>query len=168
MPPPARSAAALARTVAAIRRRLGRRHAFQPAQQLLLGHHIDHAVARYRAERLPGLKAGDNTSRELEATRDWWAGRHIDELAAVCAEYAADQAGALAPATIAHRIAYLRAACRYGWRRHNMGDSDPGARVISPPVRNARDVTITRAQILSFAPWMALTGGPEAQAPRRT
>ena len=114
-------------------------------------HHIDAAVARYRAERLPALKAGDNTSRELDATRDWWTGRYIDELPAVCAAYAEDQAGALAPATVANRIAYLRAACRYAWRRHGMADSDPGARVIVPRVSNARDVTITRHQMVKLA-----------------
>lgn len=114
-------------------------------------HLIDHAVARYKTDRLPGLKAGENTAREIEATADWWRGRPIDDLPAVCAEYAADQAGALAPATVANRIAYLRAACRWAWRVHGMGDSDPGARVVQPTVRNARDVTISRAQMVSLA-----------------
>ncbi len=114
-------------------------------------HLIDAAVACYERERLPGLKSGTNTARELEATRDWWQGRPIEDLAAVCAEYAADQAGALSPATIANRIAYLRAACRHAWKRHGMADRDPGERVVQPTVRNARDVTITRAQMVKLA-----------------
>lgn len=114
-------------------------------------HLIDHAVARFEREHLPRLKAGVNTARELQATRDWWTGRHLDELAAVCAEYAADQAGALAPATVANRIAYLRAACRWAWRVHGMGDRDPGERVVQPTVRNGRDVTITRGQMVALA-----------------
>lgn len=114
-------------------------------------HLIDQAVARYVRERLPGLKAGANTERELEATRDWWTGRSMDELATVCAEYAQDQHGALAPATIANRIAYLRAACRWAWKRHGWGDVDPGARVVQPTVRNARDITITREQMVGLA-----------------
>ena len=112
---------------------------------------IDQAVARYRAERLPELKHGAAQGRELDATRDWWEGRPVDELAAVCAEYASDQHGALAPATIKNRIAYLRAACRWAWKRHGMGDADPGARVVAPTVRNARDVTVTRAEMVKLA-----------------
>lgn len=114
-------------------------------------HLIDEAVARYLRERAPALKAGANAVREIHALRDWWHGRPIEELPRVCAEYAADQHGALAPATIKNRIAYLRAACRWAWKRHEMGDSDPGARVVSPTVRNARDVTITRRQMVELA-----------------
>ena len=75
----------------------------------------------------------------------------MDELAAVCAEYAQDQHGALAPATIANRIAYLRAACRWAWKRHGWGEADPGARVVVPTVRNARDITITGEQMVGLA-----------------
>ncbi len=114
-------------------------------------HLIDDAVAGYKRQRLPDLKAGQNTGRELDATADWWRGRPMDELATVCAEYAADQHGALSPATIANRIAYLRAACRWAWKVHGMGDSDPGQRVVQPQVRNARDTTVTRAQMVALA-----------------
>lgn len=112
---------------------------------------IDEAVRRYLAERAPELKHATNLSRELESTRDWWTGRATEELPAVCAEYAADQLGALAPATVKNRIAYLRAACRWAWRRHGMGESDPGARVVAPTVRNARSVVVDRAQMISLA-----------------
>lgn len=114
-------------------------------------HLIDHAVTRYTRERVPELKAGQNAKREIEAMRDWWAGRVLQDLPEVCAEYAQDQHGALAPATIKNRISYLRAACRWAWKRHRMGDSDPGARVVAPTVRNARDVTVTRLQMLQLA-----------------
>lgn len=114
-------------------------------------HLVDHAVSRYKRDHLPGLKAGENTGRELDATRDWWTGRPIDDLPSICAEYAADQHGALAPATIKNRIAYLRAACRWAWKRLQMGESDPGARVVSPTVRNARQVAVTRAQMVALA-----------------
>lgn len=113
-------------------------------------HLIDQAVALYARERVPHLKAGQNAGREIEALRDWWTGRPIEELPEVCAEYAADQHGALQPATIKNRIAYLRAACRWAWKRHRMGEADPGARVVAPTVRNRREVTITRAQMLQL------------------
>jgi integrase len=112
---------------------------------------IGQAVARYLKDRVPQLKAGANAAREIEALRDWWDGRAIDDLAAVCAEYAADQHGALKPATIKNRIAYLRSACRWSWKRHGMGEQDPGARVVAPVVDNARTTTATRAQVLQLA-----------------
>lgn len=114
-------------------------------------HRIDEAVTRYLRERCRELKSGAGVARELEQMRDWWTGRFIDELHVVTSEYAEDQHGALAAATIKNRIAYLRAACRYAWRKHGMADSDPGARVVSPSVRNARDVTITRLQMVKLA-----------------
>lgn len=114
-------------------------------------HTIDEAVSRYLRERAPALKHGRGMRLEIDATRDWWHGRPIDDLPAVCAEYAADQLGALAPATIKNRIAYLRAACRWAWKHHHMADADPGARVVAPAVRNARDVVITRAQMVALA-----------------
>lgn len=112
---------------------------------------IDDAVGRYVKERLPGLKAAAKTRLEIEATRDWWTGRAIDELPKVAADYVADQTGALAPATIVNRLAYLRAACRYAWRAHAMCDADPGARMMLPRVHNARHVYITRGQMVALA-----------------
>lgn len=114
-------------------------------------HLIDTAVARYSRERASELKHGENVKRELEATRDWWTGRPIEQLPDVCAEYAEDQSGALAPATIKNRIAYLRAACRWAWKRHRMADHDPGARVVAPAVNNARQVVLDRAQMVRLA-----------------
>jgi len=114
-------------------------------------HHIDEAVARYLKERVPNLKSGTNIERELGAMYDWYAGRFVDELHAVCDAYAEDQHGALKPATVKNRIAYLRAACRWAWKKHGLAESDPGARVSAPPVSNARDVTVTRAQMVRLA-----------------
>jgi len=91
-------------------------------------HTIGQAVALYVKGRVPELKAGKNAEREIECLEDWYLGRGLDELPEVCAEYAEDQAGALKPATIKNRIAYLRAACRWAWKRHSLGDQDPGAR----------------------------------------
>lgn len=112
---------------------------------------ISQAVDRYVKERAPQLKTGRKTAREISYMADWYAGRAIDELPAVCAEYAQDQLGALQPATIRNRIACLRSACRWAWKHYAMADSDPGARVVSPSVNNARQVSIDRAQMISLA-----------------
>jgi integrase len=114
-------------------------------------HLIGQAVELYLKERVPALKAGQNAKREIEAWKDWWDGRPLDELAAVCSEYAADQAGALKPATIKNRIAYLRAACRWAWKRHSLGEHDPGEKVVAPEVKNARQVTVDRGDVLRLA-----------------
>ncbi|HEX7638168.1 MAG TPA: site-specific integrase [Burkholderiaceae bacterium] len=114
-------------------------------------HTVGQAVELYLKERAPALKAGANARREIEGMADWYEDRPIEELPEVCAEYAADQHGALAPATIKNRIAYLRAACRWAWKRHGLGEHDPGERVVAPEVRNARTVTITRAEVLRLA-----------------
>lgn len=114
-------------------------------------HYIGDAVALYVRGRVPALKAGANAERELEAMHDWWEGRALDDLAEVCAEYAEDQADALKPATVKNRIAYLRAACRWAWKRHGLGDHDPGARVVAPEVKNGRTMTVNRAQMVALA-----------------
>lgn len=113
--------------------------------------HISQAVDRYVKERAPQLKTGRKTAREIRYMADWYAGRAIEDLPAVCAEYAQDQLGALQPATIRNRIACLRSACRWAWKHHNMADSDPGARVVAPSVNNARQVSIGRAEMLALA-----------------
>lgn len=112
---------------------------------------IGEAVARYVRDRAPQLKTGKKTAREIEYLADWYAGRAIEELPAVCAEYAEDQDGALQPATIRNRIACLRSACRWAWKRYGMADSDPGARVVTPSVKNARQVVIDRGQMIALA-----------------
>lgn len=112
---------------------------------------VDEAVARYVSERLPALKSGANIEHELAGMHDWYTGRAIEALPEICAEYAEDQEGALAPATIKNRISYLRAACRYAWKRHKMAEHDPGARVVVPEVNNERQVYVTRGQMLALA-----------------
>lgn len=114
-------------------------------------HNIGEAVSRYVKERVPNLKAGANAKREIEWMREWFEGRALEELPEVCAEYAEDQEGALKPATIKNRISYLRAACRFAWKRHKLCEHDPGARVEVPEVSNERQVYVDRRQMLQLA-----------------
>ena len=112
---------------------------------------VDEAVTVYVNERVPELKAGENCQRELETLHPWYTGRPIEALPEICAEYARDQQGALQPATIKNRLSYLRAACRFAWKRHNMCQHDPGARVEMPTVKNERQVYVDRRQVLQLA-----------------
>jgi integrase len=112
---------------------------------------IDQAVARYIVGRVPELKHGRNTVREIDLLADYFTGRPLSELPEVCADYTSDHRGELAPATIKNRLRYLVAACRYAWKHHKMASADPGAGVVFPAVSNERQVYISRAEMLRLA-----------------
>lgn len=116
-------------------------------------------------ERVPHLKHGLDYAQNLALMFPFYQGRPIEALADVCKAYRLrairephyDKNGKLitakplAPATIKNRIRYLTSACRYGWKHHNMAESDPAAKVIVPTVKNARQVFIDRADMLKVA-----------------
>lgn len=117
---------------------------------------ITDAIALYVAERAPLLKQGKNAAREIHQIHWAFNGKPISALAEVCravvqksgkSRYGKD----MAPATIRARIRYLVAACRYAWKYHGFGTIDPGARVITPQVRNERRVYIDRREMLKIA-----------------
>lgn len=113
---------------------------------------IEDAVEKYVTERIPGLKHGKDYMHALALMFPFYEGKPLSALADVCKAYQfrvlREDGTKLAPATIKNRIRYLTAACRYGWRHHNMGDVDPAARVTVPTVRNERSVYIDRADML--------------------
>jgi integrase len=112
---------------------------------------ISEAVGLYLTQHATMLKSGDIIRRELANCVDAYMGRHIDELAEVARAYAAEQAGTLQPATIKNRMAYLRAACRWAWKHHGIGEHDPAERMTLPRVRNERHVYVGRADMLRIA-----------------
>ncbi|MDO5691127.1 MAG: site-specific integrase [Pseudomonadota bacterium] len=106
----------------------------------------------YLKERVPHLKAGLNTARELALMLPFYHGRPLEALADVCKAYrlkgVKENGSPLSPATLRNRIRYLTAACRYAWKQHGMGDGDPAARVVAPTVQNERHQYLTREQVL--------------------
>lgn len=119
-------------------------------------HSIEDAVAVYLRERAPSLKHGRTVAKELGLVFWAYQGRQLSALPDVCKAISIrsereDGDKPLAPATIKNRIAYLRAACRWAWKHHKMGDSDPGSRVVVPQVRNERHHYIGRAEMLRLA-----------------
>lgn len=112
---------------------------------------IDEAVILYIDERCAHLKNGKGVIAELDLFKDAYAGRAIEELPEVAREYAELERDRLAPATIRNRLAYLRAACRYGYRFHNMGESDPAQRMQMPTVKNERHEYASRRQMVIIA-----------------
>jgi integrase len=124
-------------------------------------HLIDEAVTLYLNERVPQLKQGTNVARELALITHFYRGRPLSSLADVCKAITlksksipkreGEEPRELSAATIRIRIRYLTAACRYAWKRHGLGDSDPGARVVVPQVKNERHLYAGRAQMLAVA-----------------
>lgn len=102
---------------------------------------IARAVALYLDHRVPKLRDGKGIAQELAFLAGYIDGRPMSELADVSREYAAENAE-LAPATIRNRLAYLRAACRYAWRRHKLTPHDPTGQMELPSVDNLRNVRL--------------------------
>lgn len=111
---------------------------------------ISEAVRLYLTEHAPNLK-NHLLERDLALVMPAYRGRTMDELAAVAREYAKAHAETLKPATVKLRMAYLRAACRWAWKTHGLGDHDPAERMTLPPVRNERHRYATRRQVLQIA-----------------
>lgn len=112
---------------------------------------ISEAVRLYLIEHAPGLKNRTLLERDLALVLPAYQGRTMDELAAVAREYARAHALTLKPATVRLRMAYLRAACRWAWKTHGLGDHDPAERMTLPPVRNERHRYATRKEVLTVA-----------------
>jgi integrase len=112
---------------------------------------ISEALLLYLTEHAPGLKNQAILTRELAQCEAAYRGRYIDELAGVARAYAKQQAAHLKPATIRNRMAYLRAACRWAWKTHGLGQHDPAERLVLPKVKNERHRYITRLDMLKIA-----------------
>ena len=102
---------------------------------------IERAVELYLDHRVPKLKDGTGIAQELAFLAGYIEGRPMSQLADVTREYAQENSK-LAPATIRNRLAYLRAACRYAWRKHKLTAFDPTGQMELPAVDNVRDVKL--------------------------
>lgn len=106
---------------------------------------IEQAVGLYLDHRIPKLRDGKGIAQELAYLAGYVESRPMSALAEVCREYVAENAH-LAPATLRNRLAYLRAACRYAWRKHKLTDFDPTGQMEFPAVDNIRDVRLPVAE----------------------
>lgn len=111
---------------------------------------IEDAVLLYLQQHAPGLKNFKDLQGALALCQPWYTGKPITALADVARQYASDHAKTLSPATVRNRMAYLRAACRWAWRHHSMGAHDPAERMVLPRARNARQVYLSRAEMLQI------------------
>jgi integrase len=112
---------------------------------------IEQAVKLYGEERCPSLKNGEAVIQEFGRFAHAYMGKAIEELPDVAREYAQSAALDLAPATIRNRLAYLRAACRYAYKFHGLGEHDPAERMQMPTVKNERHEYASRKEMLTIA-----------------
>lgn len=116
---------------------------------------IDDAVVHYLRDKAH-LKSHREATENLAAIAWAYAGRTFADLPEVARLVNATREGVragvvLKDATVKQRLALLKAACRWGWKAHAMGDHDPTTRMQMPAVRNERHVYATREQMLRLA-----------------
>jgi integrase len=111
---------------------------------------IEDSVLAYLQYRAPHLKNHQDIEGALLHLHPYIVGRPLTALPDVAREYIRD-AGDLKPGTVRNRLSYLRAACRWAWKHHGMGDHDPAERMVLPAVKNARQVYLSRAEMLRIA-----------------
>lgn len=112
---------------------------------------IDDAVLVYLQDK-KDLKSYRSAVENLAAIAWAHAGKTLDQLPEVAQTIAAHKEGhrdgkILSQATIKGRLALLKAACRWAWKKHGFCEADPTARMILPEVRNERHVYATRQQV---------------------
>lgn len=113
---------------------------------------IEDAVLLYLQHHAPALKSFENIRRELQACFEAYAGKPFSALPAIALNYKpkGEDGAPLSAATVRNRLSYIRAACRYAWKHHQMGDHNPGERIPMPKVRNERHVYLGRPEFLAI------------------
>jgi integrase len=106
---------------------------------------IDEAVIHYLRDK-QHLKSYKSAAEHLGTIAWAYAGRHIGELPDIARTIT--EAADVAPATVRNRLALLKAACRWAWKKHGLTEHDPTGRMQLPTVKNERHVYATREQML--------------------
>lgn len=109
---------------------------------------IDDAVLIYLKEHAPSLKNFADLVGALNIMHPWYAGQPMSALPSIAKQYTQDNSETLSLGTIRNRLAYLRAACRWAWKNHSMGEHDPGERMQLPKAGRPRQNYLSREQML--------------------
>lgn len=116
---------------------------------------IADAVLLYLEHHAPTLKNRTDIESALALLMPAYEGKRLSELADVAREYGKTKG--LARGTVRNRLAYLRAACRWAWKHHGICEHDPAERMVLPTVKNARQVYLTRADMLRISRALGLS-----------
>jgi len=121
---------------------------------------IDDAVLIYLEHHAPNLKNRHDLEGALAILLPHYEGKPLSKLPDVAREYA--KTADVSPGTVKNRLAYLRAACRWAWKHHGLGEHDPAERMVLPKVNNARHVYLTREQAVAVFRKMGLSWSRDA------
>jgi integrase len=121
---------------------------------------IDDAVLLYLEQHAPGLKNHNDIVGALAILQPAYTGKPLSKLPDVARDYI--KSADVSPGTVRNRLAYLRAACRWAWKHHDICEHDPAERMVLPKVKNARHVYLSRAEMLRVARAMGLTWSRDA------
>jgi integrase len=116
---------------------------------------IDAAVVLYLKDKT-ALKSYQSAVENLAAIAWAYTGKPLSELPEVARIVSANREGVregkvLSDATAKNRLALLKAACRWAWKKHGICENDPTTRMQLPSVRNERHVYASRAEVGKLA-----------------
>lgn len=102
------------------------------------------------------LKSYKATAEHLAAIAWAYIGRPMSDLPDVAKDIAANKDSVregkkVTDATVRNRLACLKAACRWAWKKHGLTESDPTGRMQMPTVKNERHVYVRRETMLQLA-----------------
>ena len=133
---------------------------------------IDDAVLVYLEDHGPAGKHPLKNHGDIEAAlfllHPFYCGRTFADLGKIVDEYVRDakpidgKRKVLAMATIKNRLAYLRSACRYQWKKAGKKGQNPGDLMDLPTVKNARHVYLSREQAIRVFRRMGLSWSRDA------
>jgi integrase len=111
---------------------------------------IDEAVIHYLRDKTK-LKSYKSAAEHLGVVAWAYAGRATADLPGVAREITAEGARlGWSDATIWQRLALLKAACRWAWKKHGLTEHDPTGRMQLPQVKNERHVYASRKEMLQI------------------
>ena len=113
---------------------------------------IDDAIAVYLENHAPSLKTFEALELEFLHNRKHYTGKKLTELNLVMKSI--NKESNLSQSSKRNYMANIRSACRYAWKFHGMGESDPAINVKMPAVKNKREIYASRAEMLQIAKMM--------------
>lgn len=110
---------------------------------------IARAIELYVEYRVPALRDGKHTAQELAHVLPWIQGKTLADLGDVSRDYAKENPE-LSRATIRNRLAYLRAAVRYAFKKHRFGYAGATDQMEIPTPDNERHVYLRPHELQRF------------------
>lgn len=111
---------------------------------------IEEAVLKWVKEESGKSKNPYGVLNHLEMMSASFRGRRLSELSLVAEEYIRSSHGVLAPSTVNRRIAILRRIANLAYRQWEWIDQPIAQRIRLLPVNNARQVYLTREEVLKI------------------